>query len=96
MDGRGGPEGIRAAGASAPQVHPGPERQDPRPASPLGLRRPAPGDYPGCRRPCTPQALSLCNYFENQKVDFRDKKVIELGAGTGIVGILAALQAILF
>nr|KAF6368251.1 EEF1A lysine methyltransferase 3 [Myotis myotis] len=37
-------------------------------------------------------ALSLCNYFENQNVDFRDKKVIELGAGTGIVGILAALQ----
>ncbi|KAM8802850.1 elongation factor Ts, mitochondrial isoform 2-T2 [Rhynchonycteris naso] len=37
-------------------------------------------------------ALSLCNYFENQNVNFRDKKVIELGAGTGIVGILAALQ----
>ncbi|CAK6443249.1 unnamed protein product [Pipistrellus nathusii] len=37
-------------------------------------------------------ALSLCNYFENHKVDFRGKKVIELGAGTGIVGILAALQ----
>ncbi|XP_037703084.1 EEF1A lysine methyltransferase 3 isoform X1 [Choloepus didactylus] len=39
-----------------------------------------------------PQALSLCNYFESQNVDFRGKKVIELGAGTGIVGILAALQ----
>ncbi|GAB1295638.1 EEF1A lysine methyltransferase 3 [Apodemus speciosus] len=38
-------------------------------------------------------ALSLCNYFESQNVDFRGKKVIELGAGTGIVGILAALQA---
>ena len=25
-------------------------------------------------------------------MDFRGKKVIELGAGTGIVGILAALQ----
>ncbi|KAM4881290.1 EEF1A lysine methyltransferase 3 [Thomomys bottae] len=37
-------------------------------------------------------ALSLCNYFERQNVDFRGKKVIELGAGTGIVGILAALQ----
>ncbi|XP_070350961.1 EEF1A lysine methyltransferase 3 isoform X2 [Equus asinus] len=37
-------------------------------------------------------ALSLCNYFESQNVDFRGKKVIELGAGTGIVGILAALQ----
>ncbi|XP_062059318.1 EEF1A lysine methyltransferase 3 isoform X4 [Lepus europaeus] len=39
-------------------------------------------------------ALSLCNYFEKQNVDFRGKKVIELGAGTGIVGILAALQAL--
>lgn len=38
------------------------------------------------------QALSLCNYFESENVDFRGKKVIELGAGTGIVGILAALQ----
>ncbi|XP_010642858.1 EEF1A lysine methyltransferase 3 isoform X3 [Fukomys damarensis] len=38
------------------------------------------------------EALSLCNYFESQNVDFRGKKVIELGAGTGIVGILAALQ----
>uniref|UniRef100_A0A8C9NXL3 EEF1A lysine methyltransferase 3 n=1 Tax=Spermophilus dauricus TaxID=99837 RepID=A0A8C9NXL3_SPEDA len=37
-------------------------------------------------------ALSLCNYFESHNVDFRGKKVIELGAGTGIVGILAALQ----
>lgn len=37
-------------------------------------------------------ALSLCNYFEKQNVDFRGKKVIELGAGTGLVGILAALQ----
>lgn len=40
-------------------------------------------------------ALSLCNYFESQNVDFRGKKVIELGAGTGIVGILAALQGLL-
>nr|XP_025857444.1 EEF1A lysine methyltransferase 3 [Vulpes vulpes] len=39
-----------------------------------------------------PGALSLCNYFESENVDFRGKKVIELGAGTGIVGILAALQ----
>ncbi|KAK2490685.1 hypothetical protein MC885_017244 [Smutsia gigantea] len=36
--------------------------------------------------------LGLCNFFESQNVDFRGKKVIELGAGTGIVGILAALQ----
>ncbi|XP_028742136.1 EEF1A lysine methyltransferase 3 isoform X1 [Peromyscus leucopus] len=39
-------------------------------------------------------ALSLCNFFESQNVDFRGKKVIELGAGTGIVGILAALQVL--
>ncbi|XP_031796918.1 EEF1A lysine methyltransferase 3 isoform X2 [Sarcophilus harrisii] len=38
------------------------------------------------------QALSLCSYFEKKNLDFRGKKVIELGAGTGIVGILAALQ----
>ncbi|EMP28979.1 Methyltransferase-like protein 21B [Chelonia mydas] len=37
------------------------------------------------------KALTLCKYFEKQKLDFRGKKVIELGAGTGIVGILATL-----
>ncbi|XP_053150990.1 EEF1A lysine methyltransferase 3 isoform X7 [Hemicordylus capensis] len=36
-------------------------------------------------------ALALCDYFEAQKLNFWGKKVIELGAGTGIVGILAAL-----
>ncbi|XP_062909309.1 EEF1A lysine methyltransferase 3-like isoform X2 [Mobula hypostoma] len=36
-------------------------------------------------------ALVLCQYFEREKIDFSGKKVIELGSGTGIVGILAAL-----
>ncbi|XP_051869799.1 EEF1A lysine methyltransferase 3-like [Pristis pectinata] len=36
-------------------------------------------------------ALVLCQYFEREKINFSGKKVIELGAGTGIVGILAAL-----
>ncbi|XP_064233353.1 EEF1A lysine methyltransferase 3 isoform X2 [Aotus nancymaae] len=55
---------------------------------------PVPGfsTKPTWRRRPGAQALSLCNYFESQNVDFRGKKVIELGAGTGIVGILAALQ----
>ncbi|XP_072347369.1 EEF1A lysine methyltransferase 3-like isoform X1 [Scyliorhinus torazame] len=33
----------------------------------------------------------LCRYFENEQIDFSGKKVIELGAGTGLVGILAIL-----
>ncbi|XP_078089377.1 EEF1A lysine methyltransferase 3-like [Mustelus asterias] len=33
----------------------------------------------------------LCRYFEAVKIDFTGKKVLELGSGTGIVGILAAL-----
>lgn len=36
-------------------------------------------------------ALALCRFFEEQRMDFRGRTVIELGAGTGIVGILAAL-----
>ncbi|XP_064330253.1 LOW QUALITY PROTEIN: EEF1A lysine methyltransferase 3 [Phalacrocorax carbo] len=36
-------------------------------------------------------ALSLCRYLEQQRFDFRGRTVIELGAGTGIVGIAAAL-----
>ncbi|XP_007432710.1 EEF1A lysine methyltransferase 3 isoform X2 [Python bivittatus] len=36
-------------------------------------------------------ALTLCEYFEAKKVNFQGKKVIELGAGTGVVGILASL-----
>ncbi|XP_067894310.1 EEF1A lysine methyltransferase 3-like [Heterodontus francisci] len=35
--------------------------------------------------------IALCKYFEKEKISFTGKKVIELGAGTGIVGILAAL-----
>ncbi|XP_055496919.1 EEF1A lysine methyltransferase 3-like [Leucoraja erinacea] len=35
--------------------------------------------------------VSLCQYFEKEDVSFTGKKVIELGSGTGIVGILAAL-----
>ncbi|GCB73085.1 hypothetical protein scyTo_0006614 [Scyliorhinus torazame] len=36
-------------------------------------------------------ALGLCQYFEEEGIRFSEKKVIELGAGTGIVSILAAL-----
>ncbi|XP_074008599.1 EEF1A lysine methyltransferase 3 [Numenius arquata] len=36
-------------------------------------------------------ALFLCRYIEEQHLDFRGRRVIELGAGTGIVGILVAL-----
>ncbi|XP_037227184.1 EEF1A lysine methyltransferase 3-like [Falco rusticolus] len=36
-------------------------------------------------------ALSLCRFLGEQRFDFRGRTVIELGAGTGIVGILAAL-----
>ncbi|NXH16893.1 EFMT3 methyltransferase, partial [Bucco capensis] len=36
-------------------------------------------------------ALSLCRFLEEEHFDFRGQTVIELGAGTGIVGILAAL-----
>ncbi|XP_044533735.1 EEF1A lysine methyltransferase 3 [Gracilinanus agilis] len=46
----------------------------------------------GVAAPVWDAALSLCSYFERKNLDFRGKKVIELGAGTGIVGILAALQ----
>ncbi|XP_038672758.1 EEF1A lysine methyltransferase 3-like [Scyliorhinus canicula] len=36
-------------------------------------------------------ALGLCQYFEKEEIRFSDKKVIELGAGTGILSILVAL-----
>ncbi|XP_078059015.1 EEF1A lysine methyltransferase 3-like [Mustelus asterias] len=36
-------------------------------------------------------AKVLCRYFEQEQMDFTGKKVIELGAGTGLVGILAIL-----
>ncbi|XP_075118966.1 EEF1A lysine methyltransferase 3 [Leptodactylus fuscus] len=45
----------------------------------------------GVAAPVWDAALSLCNYFEEHKLDFKGKKVIELGAGTGIVGILVSL-----
>ncbi|XP_020372072.1 EEF1A lysine methyltransferase 3-like [Rhincodon typus] len=35
--------------------------------------------------------IALCQYFQNEKISFTGKKVIELGSGTGIVGILATL-----
>lgn len=34
----------------------------------------------------------MCMYLELGKVDLRGKEVIELGAGTGLVGIVAALM----
>uniref|UniRef100_M3ZMU8 EEF1A lysine methyltransferase 3 n=1 Tax=Xiphophorus maculatus TaxID=8083 RepID=M3ZMU8_XIPMA len=37
------------------------------------------------------RALHLCRYFEDPSVELRGRRVIELGAGTGVVGILAAL-----
>lgn len=36
------------------------------------------------------QALHLCRFFEEKCINLKGKKIIELGAGTGIVGILAA------
>ncbi|XP_064354516.1 EEF1A lysine methyltransferase 3 [Dromaius novaehollandiae] len=45
----------------------------------------------GVAAPVWEAALALCGYFEEQRLDFRGKSVIELGAGTGIVGIVAAL-----
>ena len=36
------------------------------------------------------QALHLCGYLEEQSVEFKGKRIIELGAGTGVVGIVAA------
>ncbi|XP_048394351.2 EEF1A lysine methyltransferase 3-like [Stegostoma tigrinum] len=35
--------------------------------------------------------IALCQYFQKEKISFTGKKVIELGSGTGIVGILATL-----
>uniref|UniRef100_UPI00398E36B7 EEF1A lysine methyltransferase 3-like n=1 Tax=Pristiophorus japonicus TaxID=55135 RepID=UPI00398E36B7 len=35
--------------------------------------------------------LALCRYFEDEKINFTGKKLLELGSGTGIVGILAVL-----
>ncbi|XP_072884012.1 EEF1A lysine methyltransferase 3-like [Hemitrygon akajei] len=37
------------------------------------------------------EGLVLCRYFEKAGLNFSGKKVIELGSGTGLVGILATL-----
>ncbi len=41
---------------------------------------------------CT-QAVTLCQYLEKnrEQVDLLDKAVLELGAGTGLVSIVASL-----
>ncbi|KAM4613929.1 EEF1A lysine methyltransferase 3-like [Polymixia lowei] len=44
----------------------------------------------GVAAPVWDAALHLCRYFEDQSFDLRGKRILELGAGTGIVGILAA------
>ncbi|XP_028854992.1 EEF1A lysine methyltransferase 3-like [Denticeps clupeoides] len=44
----------------------------------------------GVAAPVWDAALHLCRFFEESPVDLKGKKIIELGAGTGIVGILAA------
>uniref|UniRef100_A0A671NN18 Uncharacterized protein n=1 Tax=Sinocyclocheilus anshuiensis TaxID=1608454 RepID=A0A671NN18_9TELE len=45
-----------------------------------------------CVRVCT-QAVALCRYLEKnrEQVDLLDKAVLELGAGTGLVSIVASL-----
>ncbi|XDV52276.1 hypothetical protein PO909_021027 [Leuciscus waleckii] len=35
-------------------------------------------------------ALHLCQFFEKESLDLSGKRIIELGAGTGLVGIVAA------
>ncbi|XP_049588614.1 EEF1A lysine methyltransferase 3-like [Syngnathus scovelli] len=35
-------------------------------------------------------AVQLCRYFEGHSVEWRGRRVIELGSGTGVVGIVAA------
>ncbi|XP_032406117.1 EEF1A lysine methyltransferase 3-like isoform X1 [Xiphophorus hellerii] len=44
----------------------------------------------GVAAPVWEAALHLCRYFEDPSVELRGRRVIELGAGTGLVGILAA------
>nr|XP_056717511.1 protein N-lysine methyltransferase METTL21A isoform X1 [Euleptes europaea] len=41
-------------------------------------------------------AVVLCTYLETGEVDLRGRSVIELGAGTGLLGIVAALLAMKF
>ncbi|XP_060898731.1 EEF1A lysine methyltransferase 3-like [Labrus mixtus] len=44
----------------------------------------------GVAAPVWEAAIQLCCFFEDESVDLRGKRIIELGAGTGVVGILAA------
>uniref|UniRef100_A0A1A8FR57 Methyltransferase like 21B n=2 Tax=Nothobranchius korthausae TaxID=1143690 RepID=A0A1A8FR57_9TELE len=44
----------------------------------------------GVAAPVWEAALHLCRYLEEQSVELRGQRVIELGAGTGVLGILAA------
>ncbi|MEQ2290793.1 hypothetical protein AMECASPLE_006648 [Ameca splendens] len=44
----------------------------------------------GVAAPVWEAALHLCRYLEDQSVELRGRRIIELGAGTGVVGILAA------
>lgn len=48
-----------------------------------------------CISMCT-QALHLCCHLGEQAVELRGKRIIELGAGTGVVGILAARLGMLY
>lgn len=42
------------------------------------------------------QALALCSFLDNnrQRVNLQDKKVLELGGGTGLVAVVAALLGV--
>ncbi|XP_024126127.1 EEF1A lysine methyltransferase 3 [Oryzias melastigma] len=44
----------------------------------------------GVAAPVWEAAVHLCRYLEDQSVNLKGKRIIELGAGTGLVGILAA------
>ncbi|XP_077385993.1 EEF1A lysine methyltransferase 3-like [Festucalex cinctus] len=44
----------------------------------------------GVAAPVWESALQLCRYFEEQRVEWCGTRVIELGSGTGVVGIVAA------
>ncbi|XP_041834653.1 EEF1A lysine methyltransferase 3-like [Melanotaenia boesemani] len=44
----------------------------------------------GVAAPVWEAALHLCRYLEDQSVELKGRRIIELGAGTGVVGILAA------